>query len=71
MVADIRKIIDEFHEHVECDQLRVYHSGRHFLCEIEIVMPRGTILEEVHDVSLELQHRVEQVRRAGGASHRR
>ena len=63
LTAEIKAIIDAHHPDVVCDQLRVYHSGRHYLVEIEVVMPRESILETVHDVSLSLQNKVEKVRR--------
>mmetsp|Transcript_12120 Transcript_12120/g.16512 ORF Transcript_12120/g.16512 Transcript_12120/m.16512 type:complete len:351 (-) Transcript_12120:304-1356(-) len=58
-IERVRSIADCHHDNVILDQIRVYHIGRHFLVELEIVMPRESTLEEVHDVSLDLQNKLE------------
>lgn len=47
------------HEFVQVDCIRAYHMGSRFMVEMEIIMPIHFTLKEVHDISLELQHKIE------------
>jgi hypothetical protein len=38
--------------------LRAYHFGSRFMVEAEVVMPADSSLQEVHDISLNLQTKV-------------
>merc|ERR1712216_658062 len=58
---EIGSLSNNHHPDVKVDQLRVYHIGRHYLVELEVVMPPETSLKTVHDVSLDLQNKIEQV----------
>eukprot|EP00976_Prorocentrum_cordatum_P006238 124861-Prorocentrum_minimum.AAC.1 len=58
---EINNLANSHHENLEVDQLRVYHIGRHYLVELEVIMPADTSLRVVHDVSLDLQNKIEQV----------
>ena len=39
--------------------MRAYHFGPKFLVELEVVMPKETLLFESHDVGMELQYEIE------------
>ena len=58
--------IDELHEtaanfdpKMEVDVVRAYHFGPKFLVELEVVLPRDTLLFESHDLGMELQYEIE------------
>eukprot|EP00941_MAST-03F_sp_MAST-3F-sp1_P005177 g5177.t1 len=48
-VTKVSKIANSHHDLLELDIIRAYHFGTKFLVELEVVMPRGTILEKTHD----------------------
>uniref|UniRef100_A0A7S0MQG6 Cation efflux protein cytoplasmic domain-containing protein n=1 Tax=Pyramimonas obovata TaxID=1411642 RepID=A0A7S0MQG6_9CHLO len=58
---EVGALASAHHPELQVDQLRVYHIGRHYLVELEVVMPPETPLRIVHDVSLDLQTKIEQV----------
>lgn len=41
------------------DVVRAYHFGPKFLVEVEIVLPKDTLLMESHDIGMELQYEIE------------
>jgi divalent metal cation (Fe/Co/Zn/Cd) transporter len=47
------------HPSLSVDYIRAYYFGARFVVEMEIVMPISSTLREVHDISLELQHKLE------------
>ena len=59
MLAEIRLTCEKHHSSMEVDVLRAYHIGRNILVEVEVIMPKNTTLEIAHDVSLELQKKIE------------
>mmetsp|Transcript_36557 Transcript_36557/g.76720 ORF Transcript_36557/g.76720 Transcript_36557/m.76720 type:complete len:350 (+) Transcript_36557:127-1176(+) len=61
-----REFIDELYEtaanfdpKMEVDVVRAYHFGPKFLVEMEVVLPRNTLLFESHDLGMELQYEIE------------
>jgi len=44
---------------LQLDVIRAYHFGLRFLVEVEVVMPRDTLLQQSHDVALALQDKIE------------
>jgi divalent metal cation (Fe/Co/Zn/Cd) transporter len=44
---------------MEVDVVRAYHFGPKFLVELEVVLPRDTLLFESHDLGMELQYEIE------------
>jgi len=46
---------------LQLDVIRAYHFGLRFLVEVEVVMPRDTILQKSHDVALALQKKIERL----------
>lgn len=41
------------------DVCRAYHFGPKFLVELEVVLPKNTLLFESHDLGMELQYEIE------------
>ena len=41
------------------DVVRAYHFGPKFLVELEVVLPKDTLLLESHDLGMELQYEIE------------
>lgn len=58
-IEQLSSIGGSHHENVLVDCIRAYHIGAKFMVEMEIVMPITYTLKEVHDISLELQHKIE------------
>ena len=59
-IEELREIAENFDERIiEVDHLRVYHFGPKYLVEIEMVMPKETLLFESHDIGMELQYEIE------------
>ena len=44
---------------LQVDVVRAYHFGPKFLVELEVVLPRDTLLYESHDMGMELQYEIE------------
>lgn len=44
---------------MQVDVVRAYHFGPKFLVELEVVLPRDTLLFESHDLGMELQYEIE------------
>ncbi len=44
---------------LKVDVVRAYHFGPKFLVELEVVLPRDTLLHESHDLGMELQYEIE------------
>jgi len=59
-IQEIRMMCETHSEDMTVDVMRAYHIGRNLLVEIEVVMDRHKTLEYVHDITLELQKKVEQ-----------
>lgn len=45
--------------YAQVDVVRAYHFGPKFLVELEVVLPRDTLLFESHDLGMELQYEIE------------
>jgi len=58
-MEELIEIANKFDDRLEVDHLRAYHFGPKFLVELEVVMPRETLLFESHDVGMELQYEIE------------
>jgi len=64
---EVRTISNNFHENMFADWVRAYHFGKRYLVEVEVVLPRNMNVVQAHDISLELQKKIEmlpQVERA-------
>ena len=58
-IEELVQLASSFDERLEIDHVRAYHFGPKFLVELEVVMPRETLLFESHDVGMELQYEIE------------
>ena len=58
-ITDIHDLASSFDDRLEVDVVRAYHFGPKFLVEIEVVMPKETLLFESHDVGMDLQYEIE------------
>jgi cation diffusion facilitator family transporter len=58
-LEELREIAMSFDDRMHLDICRAYHFGPKFLVEIEMVMPKDTLLFESHDLGMELQYEIE------------
>lgn len=59
-IASLHLRCQQYHPtFIEVDSLRVYHFGRKFLVEIDIVLPPEMTVKESHDIAVMLQQHVE------------
>jgi len=58
-IEELMEIATDFDDRMTVDSLRAYHFGPKFLVELEMVMPRETLLFESHDLGMELQYEIE------------
>jgi cation diffusion facilitator family transporter len=58
-IEELMAIASSFDDRIELDVCRAYHFGPKFLVELEVVMPRETLLFESHDLGMELQYEIE------------
>eukprot|EP00978_Attheya_sp_CCMP212_P007619 scaffold17663_cov54-Attheya_sp.AAC.2 len=58
-IQDITTLAQNFDSRMDVDVCRAYHFGPKFLVEIEVVLPRDTLLFESHDLGMELQYEIE------------
>jgi divalent metal cation (Fe/Co/Zn/Cd) transporter len=59
-IEEILTLATNFDERIlAVDYCRAYHFGPNFLVELEIVLPRDTMLFESHDLGMDLQYEIE------------
>jgi len=58
-VEEVRSLAVGHSRLLSVDCIRAYHFGARFNVELEIVLPRDMTVQESHDLSLELQHKIE------------
>lgn len=58
-VEELREIASNHDSRVVVDVCRAYHFGPKFLVELEIVLPKETLLFESHDIGMDLQYEIE------------
>ena len=58
-IDELFEIAKNFDERMEVDVCRAYHFGPKFLVELEVVLPKDTLLFESHDLGMELQYEIE------------
>lgn len=58
-VHDLEELSNMHHEKAFLDVIRAYHFGARYIVEVEIVMPADMTVAESHDISLNLQHKIE------------
>lgn len=59
LIEELKELVDHFDERMLVDTCRAYHFGPKFLVEVEVVMPKETLLKESHDLGMELQYEIE------------
>jgi cation diffusion facilitator family transporter len=59
LIEELMDIASKFDDRMEVDVCRAYHFGPKFLVELEVVMPKQTLLFESHDLGMELQYEIE------------
>ncbi|GBG28725.1 Metal tolerance protein 9 [Hondaea fermentalgiana] len=62
-LEQVRHLADSFHERMYVDVVRAYHFGKHYLVEVEVVLPGTMVVYDAHDISLDLQKRIESLER--------
>eukprot|EP00545_Synedropsis_sp_CCMP1620_P007570 CAMPEP_0119016290 /NCGR_PEP_ID=MMETSP1176-20130426/11915_1 /TAXON_ID=265551 /ORGANISM="Synedropsis recta cf, Strain CCMP1620" /LENGTH=426 /DNA_ID=CAMNT_0006969633 /DNA_START=86 /DNA_END=1366 /DNA_ORIENTATION=- len=58
-IDELYSIASTFDDRMMVDVCRAYHFGPKFLVEIEVVLPKNTLLFESHDLGMELQYEIE------------
>ena len=58
-VDELLEIAANFDDRMVVDVCRAYHFGPKFLVELEVVLPKDTLLFESHDLGMELQYCIE------------
>ncbi|KAI2494971.1 cation transmembrane transporter [Fragilaria crotonensis] len=58
-LEELQEMANTFDERMIVDVCRAYHFGPKFLVEIEVVLPKDTLLFESHDLGMELQYEIE------------
>jgi cation diffusion facilitator family transporter len=58
-IDELLDIAEHFDERMVVDTCRAYHFGPKFLVELEVVLPKHTLLVESHDLGMELQYEIE------------
>lgn len=58
-IDELYETANNFDQKMEVDVVRAYHFGPKFLVELEVVLPKETVLFESHDLGMELQYEIE------------
>lgn len=58
-VTELKELAENFSPHMVVDVCRAYHFGPKFLVELEVVLPKHTLLLDSHDLGMELQYEIE------------
>lgn len=58
-IDELLQLAEHFDERMVVDTCRAYHFGPKFLVELEVVLPKHTLLVESHDLGMELQYEIE------------
>lgn len=58
-IDELYEMAANFDAKMEVDVVRAYHFGPKFLVELEVVLPKDTLLFESHDLGMELQYEIE------------
>uniref|UniRef100_A0AAV1VC81 Cation efflux protein cytoplasmic domain-containing protein n=1 Tax=Peronospora matthiolae TaxID=2874970 RepID=A0AAV1VC81_9STRA len=60
-IDQIRLLGDVHHPMMRTDIVRAYHFGNNYLVEMEVILPEDMCVKDAHDISLSLQHKVEEL----------
>lgn len=58
-IDELYDLASNFDSRMTVDVVRAYHFGPKFLVELEVVLPKDTLLFESHDLGMELQYEIE------------
>jgi cation diffusion facilitator family transporter len=58
-IDELSCLASNFDSRMIVDVVRAYHFGPKFLVELEVVLPKDTLLFESHDLGMELQYEIE------------
>jgi len=58
-IEELKDLASTFDSRMIVDVVRAYHFGPKFLVELEVVLPKDTLLFESHDLGMELQYEIE------------
>jgi cation diffusion facilitator family transporter len=58
-IDELNILATNFDSRMIVDVVRAYHFGPKFLVELEVVLPKDTLLFESHDLGMELQYEIE------------
>jgi len=58
-IDELYELASTFDRRMIVDVVRAYHFGPKFLVELEVVLPKDTLLFESHDLGMELQYEIE------------
>jgi cation diffusion facilitator family transporter len=58
-IDELHALASNFDKRMIVDVVRAYHFGPKFLVELEVVLPKDTLLFESHDLGMELQYEIE------------
>ena len=58
-VLELKELAEKFSPDMVVDVCRAYHFGPKFLVELEVVLPKHTVLLDSHDLGMELQYEIE------------
>jgi cation diffusion facilitator family transporter len=60
-LEQVRHISNSFHDKMFVDVVRAYHFGKRYLVEVEVVLPGSMTVVDAHDISLDLQKKIERL----------
>jgi cation diffusion facilitator family transporter len=58
-LEELHDLASNFDKRMKVDVVRAYHFGPKFLVEVEVVLPKDTLLMDSHDLGMELQYEIE------------
>jgi len=58
-IEEIYQLASNHDSRIVVDWVRAYHFGPKFLVELEVVLPKNTLLCESHDIGMDLQYEIE------------
>jgi cation diffusion facilitator family transporter len=58
-IEEIYQVATHHDSRIVVDWVRAYHFGPKFLVELEVVLPKDTLLYESHDIGMDLQYEIE------------
>lgn len=60
-LEQVRNLSNTFHDKMFVDVVRAYHFGKCYLVEVEVALPGTMTVVDAHDISLDLQKKIERL----------